>query len=83
LRSNGLLDDLLVYWPCGGRSTRGDNKKLEGVGMQNLFQKDDFCAGPVMVLLGAGVTLNSTAYDLGRFTHMGVTGVGSHTARLP
>jgi hypothetical protein len=34
--------------------------------MQNLFQKKHFYAGLVMVLLGAGVTLNSTAYDMRR-----------------
>jgi len=44
---------------------------LEGVGMQNLLQKKDFYAGLLMVLLGAGVTLNSTTYNLGTLMHMG------------
>ena len=39
--------------------------------MQNLLQKKDFYAGLFMVLLGAGVTLNSTTYKLGTFMHMG------------
>jgi hypothetical protein len=41
------------------------------VGMQNLLQKKDFYAGLFMVLLGAGVTLNSTTYRLGTLAHMG------------
>jgi uncharacterized membrane protein len=44
---------------------------LGGTGVQNLLQKKDFYAGLVMVLLGAGVTLNSTTYNLGTFMHMG------------
>jgi len=39
--------------------------------MQNLLQKKDFYAGLLMVLLGAGVTLNSTTYNLGTLMHMG------------
>jgi len=39
--------------------------------MQNLLQKKDFYAGLFMVLLGAGVTLNSTTYHLGTLMHMG------------
>jgi hypothetical protein len=39
--------------------------------VQNLLQKKDFYAGLFMVLLGAGVTLNSTTYKLGTFMHMG------------
>ena len=39
--------------------------------MQNLLQKKDFYAGLFMVLLGAAVTLNSTAYHLGTLAHMG------------
>ena len=39
--------------------------------MQNLLQKKDFYAGLLMVLLGAGVTLNSTTYNLGTHMHMG------------
>ena len=39
--------------------------------MQNLLQKKDFYAGLFMVLLGAGVTLNSTTYRLGTLAHMG------------
>jgi uncharacterized membrane protein len=45
--------------------------ELGGTGVQNLLQKKDFYAGLVMVLLGAGVTLNSTTYNLGTFMHMG------------
>jgi hypothetical protein len=45
--------------------------KLESVGMQNLLQKKDFYAGLLMVLLGAGVALNSTTYNLGTLMHMG------------
>jgi multisubunit Na+/H+ antiporter MnhC subunit len=44
---------------------------LGGAGVQNLLQKKDFYAGLFMVLLGAGVTLNSTTYKLGTFMHMG------------
>ena len=39
--------------------------------MQNLLLKKDFYAGLFMVLLGGGVTLNSTTYKLGTFMHMG------------
>ena len=39
--------------------------------MQNLLLKKDFYAGLFMVLLGAGVTLNSTTYRLGTLAHMG------------
>jgi hypothetical protein len=39
--------------------------------VQNLLQKKDFYAGLFMVLLGAGVVLNSTTYKLGTFMHMG------------
>jgi putative tricarboxylic transport membrane protein len=39
--------------------------------LQNLLRKKDFYAGLFMTLLGAGVTLNSTAYNLGTFMHMG------------
>ena len=39
--------------------------------MQNLLQKKDFYAGLLMVLLGAGVALNSTTYNLGTLMHMG------------
>src|ERR1700741_2757036 len=42
-----------------------------GAGVQNLLQKKDFYAGLFIVLLGAGVTLNSTTYRLGTFMHMG------------
>ena len=36
-----------------------------------LLHKKDFYAGVVMILLGAGVALNSTTYSLGTLTHMG------------
>ena len=39
--------------------------------MEGLLKKKDFYAGLVMVLLGAGVTLNSSTYNLGTFMHMG------------
>ncbi|HLG85382.1 MAG TPA: tripartite tricarboxylate transporter TctB family protein [Bradyrhizobium sp.] len=39
--------------------------------MRTLLQKKDFYAGLFMVLLGAGVVLNSTTYKLGTFMHMG------------
>jgi Tripartite tricarboxylate transporter TctB family len=39
--------------------------------LQNLLRKKDFYAGVFMVLLGAGVTLNSMTYELGTFMHMG------------
>lgn len=38
---------------------------------EDLLRKRDFYAGLVMTLLGAGVTLNSTTYDLGSLMHMG------------
>ena len=38
---------------------------------KDLVRKKDFYAGGVMVLLGAGVTLNSTTYNLGSLMHMG------------
>jgi len=37
----------------------------------SLLQKKDFYSGMLMILLGAGVTLNSTTYSLGTLTHMG------------
>ncbi|MGN6460481.1 MAG: tripartite tricarboxylate transporter TctB family protein [Pseudolabrys sp.] len=36
-----------------------------------LLQKKDFYSGMLMILLGAGVALNSTTYSLGTLTHMG------------
>jgi hypothetical protein len=42
-----------------------------GVGVERLLEKKDFYAGLAMVLLGAGVTLNSTTYSLGTLMHMG------------
>ena len=36
-----------------------------------LLRKRDFYAGLLMILLGAGVTLNSTTYTLGTLMHMG------------
>src|SRR6201985_2480833 len=45
--------------------------KRGNAGMQNLLLKKDFYAGLFMVLLGAGVTLNSTTYRLGTLAHMG------------
>jgi len=39
--------------------------------VEGLLKKKDFYAGLTMVLLGAGVTLNSTTYDLGTLMHMG------------
>jgi len=38
---------------------------------ENLLRKKDFYAGLVMTLLGAGVILNSTTYNLGSLMHMG------------
>ena len=43
----------------------------EALACRNLLQKKDFYAGLFMVLLGAGVTLNSTTYKLGTLMHMG------------
>ena len=45
--------------------------KLRGVGVENLLKKKDFYAGLAIILLGAGVTLNSTTYKLGTLMHMG------------
>jgi hypothetical protein len=39
--------------------------------VERLLEKKDFYAGLAMVLLGAGVTLNSTTYSLGTLMHMG------------
>jgi len=39
--------------------------------MAILLRKKDFYAGLLMVLLGAGIGLNSTTYTLGTFAHMG------------
>jgi hypothetical protein len=39
--------------------------------VERLLEKKDFYAGLAMVLLGAGVTLNSTTYSLGSLMHMG------------
>jgi hypothetical protein len=39
--------------------------------VEGLLKKKDFYAGLAMVLLGAGVTLNSTTYNLGTLMHMG------------
>jgi len=37
----------------------------------SLLRKRDFYAGGLMILLGGGVTLNSTTYNLGTLTQMG------------
>lgn len=39
--------------------------------LQTLLKKRDFYAGGLMVLLGAGVTLNATTYNTGTLMHMG------------
>lgn len=39
--------------------------------LATLLHKKDFYAGLAMVLLGAGVALNSTTYNLGTLMHMG------------
>jgi len=39
--------------------------------VEGLLKKKDFYAGLAMVVLGAGVTLNSTTYNLGTLMHMG------------
>lgn len=39
--------------------------------LQANLHKRDFYAGGLTTLLGAGVTLDSTTYDLGTMTHMG------------
>ncbi len=36
-----------------------------------MLKKRDFYAGGLMILLGAGVTLNSTTYNTGTLMHMG------------
>src|SRR5665647_31181 len=38
---------------------------------QTLLRKRDFYAGGLMAMLGAGVALDSTTYDVGSLTHMG------------
>ena len=38
---------------------------------ETLLRKRDFYAGGLMVLLGAGVTLNATTYNTGTLMHMG------------
>jgi hypothetical protein len=38
---------------------------------QTLLHKRDFYAGGLMTLLGAGVALDSSTYDVGSLTHMG------------
>jgi len=38
---------------------------------ENLLRKKDFYASMVMTLLGVGVILNSTTYNLGSLMHMG------------
>ena len=38
---------------------------------ETLVKKRDFYAGGVMILLGAGVTLNSMSYNTGTLMHMG------------
>lgn len=38
---------------------------------QTHLHKRDFYAGGLMTLLGAGVTLDSTTYNIGTLTHMG------------
>jgi hypothetical protein len=49
---------------------RACSREEESV-FKDLVRKKDFYAGGVMVLLGAGVTLNSTTYNLGSLMHMG------------
>ena len=39
--------------------------------MQNALQKKDVYAGALILLLGIGVALNATTYQLGSFAHMG------------
>jgi len=39
--------------------------------LQNVLRKKDFYAGLTIVLIGAGVTLNSTTYKVGTLMHMG------------
>jgi putative tricarboxylic transport membrane protein len=50
-------------------TTKG--RPVEVTEMRTLLQKKDFYAGLFMVLLGVGVSLNSTTYKLGTFMHMG------------
>ena len=38
---------------------------------ETLIKKRDFYAGGIMILLGAGITLNSTTYNTGTLMHMG------------
>ena len=38
---------------------------------QTLLRKRDFYSGGLMTLLGAGVTLDSSTYEVGSLTHMG------------
>ena len=38
---------------------------------ETLVKKRDFYAGGIMILLGAGVTLNSMSYNTGTLMHMG------------
>lgn len=38
---------------------------------ETLVKKRDFYAGGIMILLGAGVTLNSMSYNTGSLMHMG------------
>src|SRR5690242_9167821 len=45
--------------------------KSGGARVQNLLQKKDFYAGLAMILLGGGVTVNATSYNLGNLMHMG------------
>jgi len=39
--------------------------------LETLLRKRDFYAGMLMMLLGVGVTFNSTTYNLGTLMHMG------------
>lgn len=39
--------------------------------MPIMLRKKDFYAGLLMVLLGAGIGVNSTTYSLGTFAHVG------------
>jgi hypothetical protein len=48
-----------------------DENELGGDCVEGLVKKKDFYAGLAMVLLGAGVTLNSATYKLGTLMHMG------------
>jgi hypothetical protein len=58
----------------GGLSVKPSQNGAPGQGgpsLENLLHKKDFYAGLAMILLGAGVTLNSMTYDLGSLMHMG------------